>query len=406
MVDAIALAAWLAVAGAAGGLAVDTSVRVAAETRRTVPDVKPATTVAEAELAPRLSLSRPGRLHLSLRYEPHVRAPLDLSGDATRPGDWTFTGRGATVVHDAELAGHRRMGTGNWAVGASARGSYGDLDPFERERGLAQPVATTRRIPYAYGMATVDVAVEPSRREAWSFQLGSFLTGGADDEARAVLPLQRSVWIDSTFTWGVTPRDALSAVASVAGSRVERAGDAAYLLAGGGWRHHVRPTLKLRGAAGLAATFARAPEGGGARGAVPWARASLAHEPEAPRPSAEVHLAVAPWIDRVTGAIDARATSDAWVRWRRTPAWLLEAHLSFAAIRGWGGLDTFTRGGGPYAAIGMGELRASHELRPRLSVSAGVRAAAQRSDRVDLPGFREVAGFVDLVAGAAPRLRR
>lgn len=391
---AVVVAAWLCVLGATGDVGVDLGVALRGGARHATYGGSAPAASGEAEVVPEVALARDGRLTLSVRYRPRLLFSVDLSDRAPELQDGAVPRRRAAVTHDARLAAEALMDT--WTLHTSVDGVYGETDVLGRAETIGQAMTTTSRIPYLFAQGLARLEVEPTPRISYAVQGAVSLTGGASEPARDVLPLQRAARLEASVGREMTRRDTLSALLSAAASSVDGGMDAAYVSAGGSWRHLVRPTVAVRGTAGVAATFAER------TGAMPWGEASLSYKPDSPHPSAELRLGVSPGIDRLTGAIDVRSTLEGTVSWPLGPRWSLDARASVAALHAWSGFSTLS--GGPDALLGAGEIRAVHQLGRHVAASAVVRSRGQLSHRPDVPAFREVGGFLEIAARTVSRL--
>ncbi len=399
-----AAAAWLCALGATGDLLLDASMGARVGARRgsypagvgdAISGVRQQAVSTSGELAllPDVALTRDGRVDVSLRYRPRLLVPVDLSSGAPELRDLDVLRRRVTVTHDARLAVDARRET--WTLKSSLEGVYAEADLRNPAEVDGQVIVTTVRLPYAFARARASFEAAPSRRTSYAFGGAAFMAGGAGEAARSAVPLQRVLQLDAALRWNMTRRDILSAWTFATGSHVDGGEDTTYALVGPGWERLVPAALTVKGAAGVAATFGRT------IGAMPWFEASLAHKPEAPRPSAELRLAASPGIDRVTGAIDMTSSAQASVTWPRTPRWSFQARASATALGGWSGVRSF---GDPDTLFVWGELRVNRQLRPLVTESLYVRTTAQHSDRPNVEEFREVGIFVEIVAHRISRL--
>ncbi len=365
--------------------------------------------LAELGFTPRLVLVNDARLRISLAYAPSLRVPYESSSSAVRDGELSSPVDRTTLLHNAELRAERALG--KWTLRSRAGASYGDFDPFDRGATPGQPVPSMTHIPYQSYAIGAGFTTLPLRRVSLAVDALASMSGGRGQVAEETLPLQRDLRLDSALDFEATRRSSYTALLSFAAARVDRAGDAAMVRAGGRWTRSLTRQHTLRLSAGAVTAFERAaPSGeqlesarsGSARSTSntgPWAQASFAYTPGNLRTSFALTVGAEPAIDRISGAVDYRGYLEAGSTWSPVRNWQFALSGYAADLEPWLGNEVrqSTR-----TWLTELRLRATRNLGRQVTLGAAIASTRQDSGRTDLASFRELTGMLELNATMAP----
>lgn len=384
--------AALVTLGAVGDLRFDATVQASQSARSTVTREAPDVARAELALAPRLSLSTDGRPRLLLSYEPVVFVPADLGGN--------LDGLSGSL-DERSLVLHRATARGEWPVSIWRLQPGGSLVSGEMlligepivGTAPGQPVATTDRIDYFGAEVTAGVTGEPIRGTTLALSSGVARSGGADREARELMPILETVRATASVTRRITPRHSLGVEVTGNRSRVgeEASGDLGFLRTGGLWSYQITPRTGLRTAAGAAWTYERAspsdrPESVEVPSVLPWTEVSAEHVAGPARPTVRLGLSLEPAVDRLAGTIDVSGTAHGTATWSPFRRWAFGLHGSTASLFGRAHGTPFAD---PHTTVNTAGISAGYQLAEAMRISASAGSTWQVTDRDDLPEFRE-----------------
>ena len=400
MAALLSAAAWLCSA-ALGGVAVETAARLAVRGRQVRVEGGSARGTGDLEAIPRIALLLHGGADVTLVYAPRLTVPMEPPARTREQGGGSGLRDRAELLHQAEIA-VERAATANLALRLRADGASGRVDLRRSEVYADEALPAGERLAWRSARAALEATATPVRRVTLTGLLLAFETGGADDEARHVVPLQRGTRLGAAVRYGASRRDELSLVVDASRSRFRGATDvprAAIVRLGGGWARSLGPALAARLASGAAWSTIDASLGGGARELTAFAEAGLAHAPARPAVSTDLAFRLTPYLNPFTGGVDQRLEASATARWRAAGEWELTARAAAAATRG----DT-SRGaywtGERRAEVGSLDLRASWTFARRGTLSFGPRLRGQRSHDRALPTFFEWGAALELAVGA------
>lgn len=395
-------AAWLC-AVALGSVGVEADALIAARARETRLEDGPTRSTGELEVVPRVALLRHGRLELSLSYAPRLTLPVDLSAGAPELESGAALRDSGEVLHRVDLAVDAAA-TRSSTLGVRAAAEYGRIDLLRADVYADDVLPDARRLAWRSLRASGSVTTAFARRTRVAGTLGAFEAGGAQAEAREIVPLQRGALLEAVLRHDVTRRDELSLRAAATYSRFTPAADvrsAAVVRVGGGWSRHLRPTLAGRAESGAAWSVSERDGLPASRDVAPFAEAWLSHTPTRPLVTTEVALRVMPYVSPLTGAIEQRLDASAATRWSVSRRATLSLRGAAAATRSdttHGAFWTGTR----RAELASLDLRASWSFARRGTVAFGPRARWQESHDASLPAFFEWGAAVELTAGTRP----
>lgn len=389
--------AALAALGTAGDLHLRGDLQSSQSVRSTDNDAAPDIARAELTLAPRLSLDTDGRLRLQLAYAPSIVVPADISGNTPELS-------GSLAERSAPL--HRALAAAEltlpaWVLRAGGSMSTGEVlqigDPTAGPPA-GQPVSTTSRVRQIGGDVTAGATGTLTPRTTLALTSGFSQSGGADDEARALLPLLQEVRGGVVLSYELARRHTLGLDVQANRTRIgeEASGDAGYLRAAGRWGRELTRALTLGTAAGIALAWERdatvdAPP------VLPWLEALLAIAPGGMRPSGQIGIALAPVVDRFSGELETQANASASATWAPFRRWVFGLRGSTSAQFGSG--DATSDAGAPHTLVHAAGLSAGHEFSDRLRLTASAGSTWQLTEREDLLQFREDLVVVELSAG-------
>lgn len=377
--------------GAAGDLHAGGDVRATQAARSldlaTIDDVAR----AETTVMPRLALTTDGRLRLELAYEPSVILPFEVAGET---GMSDSLGERTALLH--RVGGGAVLSMPLWRLHAGGRITSGDTLLFaDPAAGTAegQAVSTFSRLAQFGAEAEAGATGELSRGTSLRFSAGASHGGGADDEARVLLPIAQTVRVAAGLDRRVSRRHTVGVQALGTRTRLgeEAIGDAGYFRAGGSWAWEMDPRFGLRSAAGAALTYERtAPPD--LPTLLPWIESTLSYVPAGTRPGATLGAAFEPVVDRFSGDVDLRGSAHATVGWAPLRRWTFGVRGSTSAQ--FRPDDTSD----PHTVVHAAALSASHEVAEhvRLALSAG--STWQLTDRADLLEFREDLVLLELTS--------
>jgi hypothetical protein len=343
--------------------------------------------VTELELVPRAALdASSGDWRLRATYAARLYNPDAFSSSGLDPTER------ANLMNFAALRVGRALRT--LSLDASADVAYGYTDLLAGGVWLPAAVSTTSRLLYVSASGGLALTARPSPRTTLTADAGVFHSGGADDEARQVLPRQRGVTAGATAERRLTPRDALSLAVRGSSARFDDGLVSSVLGVSASWRHQVTPALATSVAGGVSATVSRVPGGESDVLPAPSAELGATYSAGPARPTHALRLRVDPVIDRLTGGVALRVEGSLESGWAFSPRWRLGASARVADLRA---LDGAT-GSAAIAASTGGALaaRVARSMGRGLSMAGGLYGHGQRADSPDLPTFLEWGAFVAL----------
>jgi hypothetical protein len=353
----------------------------------------------------------PTETRTAVTAEPHARTVIDASWLRLRTGYsarlWTSdveAQRSPLVNHtlDARVETRHDRAWRAEATGSATRGSTDPLAELSRTTAVPAQLPATAPLRYeelrtgARGDVALDLRTTIAAGGAW------FASRGADDEARALLPSQRSVALDASVAHRVTERDTLR-VAATAGRTLTSAPEGTRTgtvsTAAATWRRRLTPRLDGWVGAGAALTREDEPAAPGEPPApprtdlLPVAEAGLARGGEDVRVTVELAARIAPFVDRFTGEVRTMADARCGLRWQATERLSVSGSAS-------GGARTDGQ-----TVLAAADLRFGWAVRPRLGLEAGVLARRQRERRPDVPSFFEGGVVVAVTYDTGPLFR-
>lgn len=362
--------AWLLGAGLAAAPTLQLEVGLQAEERvrtLTLPG-EPAVQALETELAPwlQLGLTLPA-LELVAAYRPLLN----------------LTDRGGgqeALLHQASLLGRWRpeprwqaTGTLDWREGTI---SLLQLLAGDGAAGTpAQPVPGVASIGYRSLQGTAGLRVDTGPRHRLQLSLAGAMEGGADLADQRALPFQHRLQAVADLEWDAGHRDVLAARLDATVADFSSGDGVGIGLLTGTWRRALTEALRFWLGAGAAVT-GLLPEGAGTPttqvGPQGEVGAGYDGRPGGLALQGTLAATVAPFIDRLTGAVPQRLAFTAGLKLTPSPPWLLEA----GATGGWV-LD------GPQRddRVWGGSLQLRRQLGEYLEAAVGVRGLVQDQPR-------------------------
>jgi hypothetical protein len=387
-------------AAALGAVAVETDARVAARGREVRLEGASSGSTRELEVVPRLALLGHGNVELALSYAPRLTFPMEPARGTPEFASGSEIRDRGEIVHRGDLAARWRA-TPNLTLGLRADGASGRIDLGRSEIYVDEALPSGERLAWRSVRAAIDVASTPSRRSTLAAAFRAWETGGADERARRLAPLQRGVRLEGAARYAATRRDALAVLLD--GSLARYHGDtelrrATLVRVAGGWTRALEPTLTARASSGAAWSSHEAALAGSAWELAPFVEAGLVHAPPRPAVVTEVALRSTPLLNPLTGGIDERLEASVGTRWRASGGWELAARTVAAAIR------KNTRHGAFWSGERRAELasldvRATWAFARRGSLSVGPWVRDQRSHDPTWPTFVEWGAALELAFG-------
>ena len=209
--------------------------------------------------------------------------------------------------------------------------------------------------------------------------VGYQVSGGADDAARSILPLQRGPFADATLTYATSPVDRVAT--TVTGSDTTFSSGPVIALVEGdeGWKHRWSAVTETTATLGLSeARVASSPAVAPARQTDPVAEAIL--ETRVPAADGQVALYVdarlGPVVNRLLGIVDERVQGTVQAKWKHGPF----------ALSAFGNAQQSVDTAGPNATTLLtGELGMSYAVVEALAFDGGVRGIWQRANQPVTP---------------------
>lgn len=388
-------------AAALGAVAIETDARVAARGREVRLEGGSSGSTRELEVVPRLALAGHGDVELVLSYAPRLTFPMEPSRGSQELASGSEIRDREEIVHRGDLAARWRA-TPNLALGLRADGASGRIDLRRSEVYLDEALPGGERLAWRSARAAIDVTSTPWRRATLAAAFRVSETGGADDRARRLVPLQRGVRLDAAARYAATRRDELAMLLD--GSFVRYRGDTALRRASlvrvaGGWTRALEPTLTTRASSGVAWSSSEAALAGRAWELAPFLEAGLAHAPLRPSMVTDAALRSTPYLDPLTGGVDERLEASVTTRWRVSGRWELAARSVVAAIRKNTSHGAFWSGE-RRAELTSLDVRATWAFAHRGTLSVGPWVRDQRSHDPTWPTFVEWGAALELGVSA------
>lgn len=288
------------------------------------------------------------------------------------------TGGNRTFLHQAALAARWQLDPG-WLASTSLEGRTGTVSLFQLLPGgkvgapPAQPVPAISTLGYQSLVGTLGLGVKPGPRHRVQVTLTGALEGGAEVADQRLLPFQRRVQGLASLEWDAAPHDVLASVLDVtyadfsSGQRVDIA------LLTETWRREVSREVRLWAGGGAAVAEQRV-DGVTSGRLLPTAEVGAGYDGRLAGLKLQGSLAftVAPFVDRVTGAVPQRFGIAALLVAAPSPAWRIEGNASGGRV-----LEGDQRGD----QVWGGGLQVSRALGEMVDVAAGVRGLMQVQPR-------------------------
>ncbi|MBK9519478.1 MAG: hypothetical protein IPO09_19500 [Anaeromyxobacter sp.] len=369
-----ALGLLLGLALAADGLGFEAGVAAEARSRSLSLEGSPTLHTLELAAVPRagVRLER-ADLVLTLAYAPRL-VMADALADTQ-----------VDALHLLELAALAQPAP--WlAVSGEARGAFGTTRlradarrPDEPTGAVATPSAVPVRQAEAAAAATahLDPLTEATARVAW------YLGGGADAEARLLVPEERRLRLDAAVRWRLTRVDELGLAARIEDVRFPVGDVASYALLTAEWRRRLGLALEAWASAGAGASLVDGADRAATRRATWAGEVGLRHS-AARGLTQRLALRTTPVVDRLTGAVDRRIEAALDGEWALAPAWRLGGHSVATLLQ---------RDAGDARLLSL-DLRIDRAAPRGTSLGAGAYATWQRTKDPSLPSFAEVGVFL------------
>ena len=238
--------------------------------------------------------------------------------------------------------------------------------------GSPQPerLPETARITYAALRAGATVSHAASRRWLLRATFEYLLSGGADEAAREIVPLQLGPHAQFGAEFAPTRKDRFVSALDASQVAFSTGSEAVVLEASEAWRRalsrRAESTLRV-GVAG--AMFAAGDADPPSYQAYPVAEAALVYRLPADRVEMRAAVWIAPVVDRLNGRVDERLQGTLGGTWNFAPSFSLRGHIGGAASVPWTG-DQAIR-------LALGDVALSARLTERVRLDVGTRGALQ-----------------------------
>lgn len=280
-------------------------------------------------------------------------------------------GRAKTeVMHRGQVGWDLQFSSGR-RIRASEQFSYGlnDFSPLVATAGTPPSLdrlPEVRTVRYVESNSSVGLDYDISPRLRGAFTAAYLIGGGADETARAFIPLQSGPTLSGRLNWLQSPRDTLSGglIASYVDSSNDRSAVLLDLLAT--WQRLLEPRTQTELGVGVAASHEW---GLRHRDAIlPAALAGIKHQ--IPLRSRQIEwnarVRIAPVIDRISGTVYTRLEGTAGLNYDPRPDVRLNAYA---------GTSVAVSGDVSGDKLGFAALGASYKINPHFSLDAGARGS-------------------------------
>ena len=385
---------------------------VRAEVRSGHPQSTTPSAVTDVEIDPTVGVRIPwSSSSLTLSYDPRIF--IVASSTTASPG---AVARKVSYLHKAYLSAEETIHA-RWKLYFNGRGAYGDYDflplstvipgatgtpatpgnPVPGAPTPAVPLPGAGSLPDVRFLKVVDlvggagVAHTFSRTLSWRLAGGYSVSGGADSDAQAVLPLQKGPMASTGPEWSVSPNDSLTALLNASysqfiGPQFSQAPTATLVDLTGGWSHRWTPSWQTDLFAGASGFHATGPGRPVQNSILPIAGFIVTHVLYGHSGNVRntLQVRVVPLPDRLNGIVNERFET------------ILISSLPLAE-RLW--LDT---SGGAAVTFSINQLdvrvegRLSYAFMPQLAISLGARAAWLEGSTLLGPGGFGWLGFLNL----------
>ncbi|MBI5071114.1 MAG: hypothetical protein HZB56_23090 [Deltaproteobacteria bacterium] len=322
---------------------------------------------AEAELAPwiKAGVAAPG-LDLAIDYRPLL----------------TLTdGGGGTValLHQASLLGRWKPGA-EWSLSAQLGGRTGKINRYQLfTAGVpsgdpTQPFPSVATLGFRSLEGTLGLGVNPGLRHRLQISLTAADEGGARADDRRWLPRQQRLRAMAGLEWDMGPHDVLASVLDATGAKFSDGPSVGIAGLTETWRHAVSSTLRFW-VGGGPAWAAQRQAGVTATRLLPAAEAGAGYDGELGRLPWKGTLAatLAPFVDRITGAVPERVGLTANLVATPSPVWRVEGYGAVGRVveglqkgdQAWGGSFQVGRSFGDFVDLAVG-VRGIMQRQPRI----------------------------------------
>jgi hypothetical protein len=330
--------------------------------------------VLDVETAPAATLwMRARRARFSLAYAPRFTLrQIDVAPapEAFHHGtaSLTVTGTRSELIAEGDLAYGRTTFTSLYTIQA--------IDPA---RLSVERIPAPSTIAYLSSRASLSMSYALSSRLTIRGQAEHLSSGGADANARAVIPSQAGPHGRAELHYALSRMDALSSTIDMARTLFSTDRDNVVSELREDWRHVFSRRTSMTLGAGASLVMSRASsEATWTSRPYATADAMLAHRAPSPRIEAALTLRFSPVVDRLTGLVDPRIQGAAALTWTFTPSVDLRTQFGAAQSVQW------NEAGATRVVLG----------------EAAIAIRATRTSRIEL-GTRVASQFMQ-GAGAAP----
>jgi hypothetical protein len=329
----------------------------------------------------RLALTSP-RTGFTLAYLPRLTL-WDVNDIGARP-TWLNAGSarvdwrdGNTSLSLEQDASYGAMSFAALALSPGPQGAPPSVDV----------IPSSEIIQYESSTTTIGSRVEGKR---WEFRsnVGYQIAGGADDNARSVIPLQKGPLGEAAVTFATSPVDHLATTATGSETTFSSGPEIAIVEADESWKHlwsavtEMDLTLGLSEARVLTSPFAQS-----YRETDPVAEAVLEQRilTDGDRVTIRIGARLGPVVNRLLGIVDERVQGTLLSKWTHGP-FALEA---FASAQ-----QSVPTDGPDATELITGQVGVSYAVTDAVAFDAGVRALWQRANQpvvsISTPGATDI----------------
>jgi hypothetical protein len=241
--------------------------------------------------------------------------------------------------------------------------------------GTVQLVPPVTSLGFRAVDGTLGLGMTTGPRHRLQLSLGAGFEGGATLADQRWLPLQQRLHGLATLEWDAGPHDVLASLLEVTTAQFSSGPDVGTALLTETWRHVVSPSLRVWIGGGPAVAAQRSTAGTMGR-LLPAGETGLGLEGQLAGIPTTASLAVtlAPFVDRVTGAVPQRVGATAVLAALPARSWRLEANASAGRV-----VEGPQRGDQAWA----GGAQLGRLLGERVELALGVRGLMQLQPRYE-----------------------
>lgn len=341
------------------------------ETRLRQPGDTPAGPSLDVATAPeaRLSLGLP-RIGCTLTYAPRLTF-WDVNDDGAQP-TWLNAGKArldwrasdeATLSLD-QSASYGAMSFAGLILPAGQEGAPPRVDV----------IPSTQIIQLESSSTTLDSHVALRRWELRS-EVGYQVSGGADDAARSILPLQRGPLADAVVTYAASPVDHVATTLAASKTTFSSGPEIELVEGDEGWKKAWSALTETNVTLGVSeARVEASPLVGAFREIDPVAEAVLEQRilSDEDRVTLRVGVRLGPVVNRLLGIVDERVQGTLLSKWTHGPF----------VVNAFGSAQQSVPTGGPNATtLFTGELGLTYAASEAVALDVGVRGMWQRANQ-------------------------